>query len=215
MLDPRMIYSCAYWRDAGDLATVAQYPTRSDAEIVRARLLSDGIEAIVIADDEGGLNPGFYARYAVRVVVAAADLSDARESLEIEVVLLPDAVFRAMVDHARVWSPDEACGLVAGVGGAATRLYPLDNAEPSPHRFTLDPADHFSALQHADEDDEGIIGLFHSHPASAPVPSAADLEGGGDPDWLHFILGIEEGRIAVRAYRYLGGSASSVEVERQ
>ena len=44
-----------------DLETVAVYTTRSDAEIVRARLLSEGIEAMVIADDEGGLNPGFYA----------------------------------------------------------------------------------------------------------------------------------------------------------
>lgn len=199
----------------GDLVTVAQYPTRSDAEIVRARLLSEGIDAIVIADDEGGLNRGFYAHYAVRVVVAAGDLSDARESLGIEAVALPDAVFRAMVDHARAWSPHEACGLVAGTGGVITKLYPLDNADPSPHRFTLDPADHFSALQHADEEDEEIIGLFHSHPASAPVPSTADLEGGGDPDWLHLILGIDDGRIAVRAYRYLDGMPSPVEVERR
>ena len=57
-----------------DVVTVAVYPTRSDAEIVRARLVSDGIEAIVIADDEGGLNPGFYSRYGVRVVVASNDL---------------------------------------------------------------------------------------------------------------------------------------------
>ena len=41
-----------------DLATVAVYTTRSDAEIVRARLVSEGIEAIVIADDEGGRNRG-------------------------------------------------------------------------------------------------------------------------------------------------------------
>ena len=64
-----------------DLVTVAVYPTRSDAEIVRARLISEGIEAIVIADDEGGLNPGFYSSYGVRVVVAAGSLAEARESV--------------------------------------------------------------------------------------------------------------------------------------
>ena len=97
-----------------DLPTVAVYTTRSDAEIARARLAADGIHAIVIADDEGGLNPGFYSRYGVRVVVTAEDLPDARESLGIDIVGIPAAVLESMVDRARAAAPLEACGLVAG-----------------------------------------------------------------------------------------------------
>ena len=132
-----------------DLVTVSVYPTRSDAEIVRARLVSDGIEAIVIADDEGGLNPGFYSRYGVRVVVASGDLGDARESLGVEVIGVPDEAMQLMVDHSRNWAPNEACGLISGTGDAVTKIFELTNVDPGPAQFTLDPVEHFAAWQHA------------------------------------------------------------------
>jgi proteasome lid subunit RPN8/RPN11 len=198
-----------------DLVTVAVYPTRSDAEIVRARLVSDGIEAIVIADDEGGLNPGFYSRYGVRVVVASGNLTDARESVGIETIGIPDEAMQLMVDHARAWSPNEACGLVAGVDDVVMKVYQLGNSDPGPDRFVLDPGEHFAALKDAVANGWEILGLFHSHPAGAPVPSRSDIDGGGDPEWVNVIVGLEDGRIAVRAYRYVDGVASSVEVERR
>jgi proteasome lid subunit RPN8/RPN11 len=198
-----------------DLVTVAVYPTRSDAEIVRARLVSDGIEAIVIADDEGGLNPGFYSKYGVRVVVASGDLTSARESVGIEVIAIPDGALHAMVDHARAWAPNEACGLIAGVNDVVEKAYLLVNADPGTDRFTLDPEEHFVAWRDAAAHAWEILGLFHSHPTAAPIPSAADLAGGGDPAWVNLIIGVEDGRISMRAYRYADGEASPVEIERR
>lgn len=198
-----------------ELVTVAVYPTRSDAEIVRARLASDGIEAIVIADDEGGLNPGFYSRYGVRVVVASADLMDARESLGVEIIGIPDEAMQLMVGHARAWAPNEACGLIAGADDVVAKVYQLVNIDPAPDRFTLDPEEYFAAWQDATARGWEILGLFHSHPESLPIPSAADLEGGGDPAWVNLIVGVEDGHIAVRAYRYADGSSSPVEIERR
>jgi len=67
---------------ADHLVTVAVFATRGDAEITRALLLDAGIEALVQADDEGGLNPGFYRDYGVRLVVTAEDAVAARDVLE-------------------------------------------------------------------------------------------------------------------------------------
>jgi proteasome lid subunit RPN8/RPN11 len=198
-----------------DIVTLAVYSTRSDAEIVKARLTSDGIEAIVIADDEGGLNPGFYSRYGVRVVVASGDLSDARESVGVEVIGVPDEAMQLMVDHTRAWAPNEACGLIAGVDDRVTKIYQLVNADPGPDRFTLDPEEYFAVWQDATAHGWEILGLFHSHPTAAPVPSAADMDGGGDPAWVNLIIGVEDGRISLRAYRYAAGVASPVEIERR
>ena len=39
---------------------------------------------MVVADDEGGLNPGFYSRYGVRLVVRAEDLDEARSVLAVD-----------------------------------------------------------------------------------------------------------------------------------
>ena len=198
-----------------DLATVAVYPIRSDAEIVRARLMSEGIEALVIADDEGGLNPGFYARYGVRVVVGAADLVAAYEILDLDVVIVPGDALQEMVDHTRACMPNEACGLIASRDGVVTKVYPLANTEQAPDRFTLDPAEHFAAVRDAEDQGWGVSGIFHSHPSGAPIPSAADLDGGGDPDWVNLIVGVEANRIVVRAYRYAGGGATAVEIRQR
>ena len=198
-----------------DLATVVVYPTRSDAEIARARLAADGIEAIVIADDEGGLNPGFYSRYGVRVVVNAADLAEARESLGINVVSVPDALLAEMVAYARAEVPNEACGLIAGDAGVVTKIYPMTNVDASPERFTIDPAEHFAAWQDATGNGWSIIGSFHSHPAAPAVPSEADLDGGSDPGWVNFIVGVADGRIDLRAWWYEDGGATPVEIERR
>jgi proteasome lid subunit RPN8/RPN11 len=198
-----------------DLATVAVYPVRSDAEIVRARLVSEGIEALVIADDEGGLNPGFYSRYGVRVVVANADLAAAHDILDLDVVIVPSHALEEMVAHARACAPNEACGLIASRDGAVVRVYPLTNTDRSPDRFTLDAAEHYAVVRDAESNGSVISGVFHSHPTSEPIPSAADLEGGGDPEWVNLIVGVEAGRVIVRAYRYDGGGATAVEIKRR
>ncbi len=198
-----------------DLATVSVYTTRSDAEIAKARLEADGIDAIVIADDEGGLNPGFYSRYGVRVVVTPDDLPDARESLGIDVVAVPGEILESMVAHARSAAPIEACGLLAGTGGEIAGIYPMRNLDEAPDRFTLDPAEHFAAWRDATSNGWEIVGSFHSHPDSAPIPSEADLDGGTEPGWVNFIVGVEAGRISVQAWRYEDGAGSPVGIERR
>jgi proteasome lid subunit RPN8/RPN11 len=198
-----------------DLSTVAVYTTRSDAEIARARLESDGIHAIVIADDEGGLNPGFYSRYGVRVVVGENDLTDAKTSLGIDVITIPDDAMAAMVEHVRRGVPNEACGLLAGADGGVTRVYETANADPAPDRFTIDPTEQFAAWSDATSNNWAILGTFHSHPTGPPIPSEADLTGGSDSEWVNVIIGVEGGRVAVRAYRYEDGVAFPVEIERR
>ncbi|HSF85321.1 MAG TPA: hypothetical protein VLG28_06640 [Acidimicrobiia bacterium] len=61
--------------------TVAVYGFRDEAEISLAHLASLGISGRVAADDEGGLNPGFFSDYSVRLVVMEADAAAARSAL--------------------------------------------------------------------------------------------------------------------------------------
>lgn len=64
-----------------ELDTAAVYELRHEAEVARALLAAAGIESMVVADDEGGLSPGFFAHFGIRVVVQAADLEEARRLL--------------------------------------------------------------------------------------------------------------------------------------
>jgi proteasome lid subunit RPN8/RPN11 len=121
-----------------ELFTIAVYPFRADAEIALARLSADGIAAVIRQDDEGGLNPGFFKRYGVRVEVSVDDVQDARESLGIEHVHVPRPVFDAMFAHSGWCRPNEACGLVAFDGDGPAFVFCLTNTDQSGHRFTID-----------------------------------------------------------------------------
>jgi proteasome lid subunit RPN8/RPN11 len=194
--------------------TVAVYDVRSDGEIAKARLAADGIAARLAVDDEGGLNPGFFARYGVRLVVRPEDLDDAYESLGIEHVLVPPQVADAMFRHAGWAYPEEACGLVAvEAAGVPVFAFCLTNADHAQDRFTITPDEHFGAIRYVESRGLTIGAVFHSHPRSEAYPSEIDIREGGDPAWLHFIVGpVTSTRPLLRAFRLEDGTATEVKV---
>lgn len=203
-----------------DLTTVATYPLRHEAEIARALLEAEGIPAMVQADDEGGLNPGFFAEYGVRVLVrreqvaSAANLLEGSRTTSDHTLVLHPEQYEAMAAHASYSAPEEACGLVAfDTGGNVRFVYPLTNADHSEHRFTVDAAEHFHALAHAARNGWEIAGSFHSHPAGPPQPSATDLDTLSGTSWVHIILGRSQpGSWNVAAFSIRAGEASVVRV---
>jgi proteasome lid subunit RPN8/RPN11 len=197
--------------------TVQVYPYRSDAEIANARLAADGIRSAIRVDDEGGLSPGFFTRFGVRVEVDSDDLEDAYESLGVERVTMANAIVEAMFAHA-VWGhPNEACGLLAMDGdGQAKMVFCLTNTDASERRFTIDPVEHHGCVAFAERVGWHIGGIFHSHTRSEAYPSDTDIGGGGDPSWLQVIVGPVIGRNpVVRAFRFDDGivNEASVTVE--
>ena len=200
-----------------DLVTVGTYPLRHEAEIARARLAAEGIPALVQADDEGGLNPGFFAEYGVRLVVKSEQHREAEEVLsgvvdDADGVTVRAGHFDAFVAHARFCAPEEACGLLAfNTHGDLCFVYCLTNIDRSRHRFTVDPTEHFRAIEHAERNGWEIAGVFHSHPGSRAVPSATDIEAATDSSWLHVVVGLADpGCPEVRAFAIREGSAVEV-----
>jgi len=195
-----------------DPVTVGIYLTRGDAEVARALLSSAGIRATIHADDEGGLNPGFFAWYGVRVVVDPAHAAEARCMLGAEeCVVIPDKVRRVIFDHCRRCYPEEACGLLAGDGrGGVVAAYPTANVDHSRDRFTVDPVEHFEAWRHAEAAGRELVGVYHSHPASVAVPSEHDVSGALDPAWLYLIVGPMDGEPELRAFWITGGVVREV-----
>ncbi len=106
-------------------------------------------------------------------------------------VVLPDDVHRVMVAHVRFSLPEEGCGLLAADNEGRIRMaYCLSNAERSAMTFTLDPDEHYRALQHAERNGWSLAGVFHSHISSKAYPSATDVARALDPDWLYVLVGL-------------------------
>lgn len=104
---------------------------------------------------------------------------------------LPDALRDRIMCAARDAAPRECCGLIEGVrdgdGARALALHPARNLSAVPDRFEIDPQDQFDALRAARANGHAIIGCYHSHPGGRPLPSATDLAGAGEEDFVWLI----------------------------
>lgn len=65
-----------------ELVELGTYNTLTEANLVKARLESEGIEAIVRSDDVGSMTPTLNTVRGVQVLVRAEDRAEAMESLE-------------------------------------------------------------------------------------------------------------------------------------
>lgn len=83
-----------------------------------------------------------------------------------------------LISHARACLPEEACAILVGVTDADTHvireIIPLENIDHSPIGFSVYGAQLIQAYRHADRLGIDVIGVFHSHPSSAAVPSLKD-----------------------------------------
>jgi [CysO sulfur-carrier protein]-S-L-cysteine hydrolase len=117
---------------------------------------------------------------------------------------IPAHVIREMLSHAREEAPRECCGLLVGKGESVARSVRARNLDRAATRYLIDPEDHFAAIRAARVEGLEVVGAYHSHPSSAPVPSPTDVaEANSGPDFLYVIVSLinEE----VRAYRIDAG----------
>ena len=119
-----------------------------------------------------------------------------------ERLAMPEQMHSAMVNHAEFCFPEEACGLIAVDADDALRMvYATTNTDRSRVQFTVSPEEHFGAIRHAERNGWTIAGSFHSHPGSAAFPSARDIAGALDPQWLYVVVGMVDGVPELRGYR--------------
>ncbi len=106
-------------------------------------------------------------------------------------LLLPHAIYQAMLAHARAQYPNEACGLLRGRAGRVIEFLPAQNVSPTPRTdYEVDAATLLRALDWEDEGDE-LIAIFHSHPVSPAYPSMVDVAKATYPDSVYLILSLQ------------------------
>jgi proteasome lid subunit RPN8/RPN11 len=131
--------------------------------------------------------------------------------VKIDRALLDDIVAHAVRD-----APNECCGLVVGRDGTATAARALENLAASPCRFDIDGRELIS-FAFADEGDEQLTAIYHSHTRSEPYPSQTDVNfaaGWPGVEWL--IVGVPKNKDdapAVRSYLIENGEIREVELE--
>jgi proteasome lid subunit RPN8/RPN11 len=120
---------------------------------------------------------------------------------------ISQSVIDDMLAHAREAAPNECCGLLVGSRRGVGRSVRARNIEESPTRFRIDPSDHFAAIHAARAEGLRVIGAYHSHPATAALPSPSDIaEATGGSEFVYVIVSLKQSSGNVFAYRLKHGN---------
>jgi proteasome lid subunit RPN8/RPN11 len=131
-------------------------------------------------------------------------------------VRIARALLDEIVAHAVRDAPNECCGVVVGREGVANEARALENLAASPFRFDIDGRE-VMKFAFADEDEDQLIAIYHSHTRSEPYPSQTDVNfAGGWPgvEWL--IVGVPKAKDAepeARSYLIEDGAIREVALE--
>ncbi|MCQ9206674.1 MAG: M67 family metallopeptidase [Omnitrophica bacterium] len=106
---------------------------------------------------------------------------------------------KKLIEHAQKESPNEACGLLAGLAKAdekarfeVKKIYEMTNTNKSATRFFMDPAEQLKVLKDIRSLGLQMVGIYHSHPHSKAYPSAHDVEMAFYPDVSYVIVSLED-----------------------
>ena len=108
---------------------------------------------------------------------------------------LRPGIARYVLDHGqRAW-PLEACGLLIGShhNGVVRVDQAIESAnlagEDAAKRFEVDPALLLRCQREVRAKGQAVVGVYHSHPNGQAQPSAQDLSGAWQDDFLWLIAG--------------------------
>ncbi|GFN30246.1 M67 family metallopeptidase [Paenibacillus xylaniclasticus] len=126
-------------------------------------------------------------------------------------------IYKSIAAHCQATLPNEACGLLSASFSAimnshtvVERFIPIPNIHPEPlHAFAFEPSAWTAALYELDRASQQIIGFYHSHPATAPVPSKSDMIGlPASSSTFMLILSFASPIPEARAYRFTQGKSA-------
>ena len=110
------------------------------------------------------------------------------------------SVIAEMAAHAREERPRECCGLLVGVPGRVLEARRAANLSADPNRFLIDPRAQLDARRDGRVNGTEVVGFYHSHPHSPPVPSPTDISEAWDSGHLYAIVGLAGDEAETRIY---------------
>jgi [CysO sulfur-carrier protein]-S-L-cysteine hydrolase len=125
---------------------------------------------------------------------------------------IPEGLYRRMINHCYEEKPLEACGLLGGVGGHVESGFATDNAFRSPKVYKVDDRQLVQAFQEIQSTRQEIIGIYHSHVETEPVPSQTDIDQATFPEAFYVIVSLRHRRPLVRAWRMVDRTVTEHQV---
>lgn len=106
--------------------------------------------------------------------------------------------------------PAEVCGILAGHANTISSILPVSNVADEPRvAYELDPQETLAKIEMVEQAGDSVLGFYHSHPETEPVPSATDRTQASWPGYVYLICA-PDGRM--NAYEWTGDAFEAIAI---
>lgn len=129
-------------------------------------------------------------------------------------LLIPSSLWEKILAHAKSQAPNECCGYMLGRsegrGNILAHFFAMSNTHPHPQEhFSFSPLEQLKVLREFSH--LQIIGIYHSHPHSKPIPSQEDRAFMFFESYSNLIISLQNG-ISFASYRKINQEVRSESV---
>lgn len=109
-------------------------------------------------------------------------------------------IYADMIDYCKACFPNEACGILGGIGFDIKEIYMMTNIESSPVSYMMDASEQFRIMKDMRNNNLSLAAIFHSHPSSPAYPSHKDLALAFYEDSFYIIVSLMNKEPETRAF---------------
>lgn len=113
---------------------------------------------------------------------------------------IPQKIYEEMINYCKACFPNEACGILGGVGFNIKKIYTITNTENSPVSYMMDASEQFRIMKDMRRNNLSLAAIFHSHPSSPAYPSPKDLDLAFYEDSFYVIVSLMNNAPETRAF---------------
>lgn len=129
-------------------------------------------------------------------------------------LILKKELFEQIIAQCINEYPNEACGILAGKEAMVQKVYEMTNADKSPATYFMDAKEQFKVMKEIRNLGLEMLGIYHSHVASAAWPSAHDVELSFYPAASYAIVSLEDkNNPRIRSFKIKEGIIAEEEVK--
>jgi len=126
---------------------------------------------------------------------------------------IPQAIYDAIIAHAKEGFPLEVCGILGGGDGVVSAIYRMTNTDASNEHFMMEPKEQFAVVKDLRAKGLEMSAIYHSHPETPARPSEEDIRLALTPHVSYVIVSLAEpDRPVLKSFKIDGDTVQAEEV---
>ncbi len=128
-------------------------------------------------------------------------------------IIIPQEITEQIKNHFNEHLPEEACGILAGLGNKVSTNLPITNQSHSRVRYYMEPLELLRALELIESSGLELLVIYHSHPTGPDKPSETDIKEFLYPGAATIIGFTENGEWQLKAFIIMDATYEEINLE--